>query len=500
MSRIRQLFFQLTTLCLLLFAIYQAWYSQAELRKRPDAENKRASGIAEITSNYEEHVFVLQSKFFIGIIYFLEQQSASPHGAAMRQSIEEVKRSFSQLLKPEAPIGGLGASAKNTPALLRYQIVLSGYLALEKEKSTACAVLERLTGDDAEALVRELNALVLRQCPEHNSGRKNSNAGSVYTEQEQAAIRANMGWIGKLLLLLADPEANPTHDAFKLEILNEARNTMIHGLCIALLVTFLGALSFACFVYMFSSLSRGNLQLRFRNQGMPSAYSLEIFCVYIAAMLAIPRLLEALSLNGSPHRLLVANVAGILCMLLLVSWPLLWRNKWSETRTRLGLFFTNVKSFWQDLLLGPFAYFSSIAVIAVAAIVYSLLLVYVGIDPAQGTHPVVPILTSSKDNEIVWLIGVLAVIAAPVVEEVMFRGALYSWLRERLGPFASMFACSAAFAAIHPQGVVGLVPLGCIGFVLAFLREWRGTILPCIIAHACFNAGTLAMVISLFRK
>ena len=58
---------------------------------------------------------------------------------------------------------------------------------------------------------------------------------------------------------------------------------------------------------------------------------------------------------------------------------------------------------------------------------------------------------------------VLASVAAPVVEEIMFRGVLYRHLREASGGWGrwlsvlvSVLLSSFVFAVIHPQGWVGV--------------------------------------------
>jgi hypothetical protein len=94
----------------------------------------------------------------------------------------------------------------------------------------------------------------------------------------------------------------------------------------------------------------------------------------------------------------------------------------------------------------------------------------------------------------------MAVVVAPCVEEVMFRGAFYSWLREYCSATFSIITSAVIFAAIHPQGLIGLVPLTFIGVILAIVREWRGTLSAAIATHACFNAGTLIVVLLLFRE
>jgi len=98
----------------------------------------------------------------------------------------------------------------------------------------------------------------------------------------------------------------------------------------------------------------------------------------------------------------------------------------------------------------------------------------------------------------------LACVAAPLVEETMFRGVLYRHLREvseRLGRGASILASallvSFLFALVHPQGFLGVPPL--MGLAMAFnlAREWRGTLVPAMVAHGVTNGVTLLAVLLL---
>jgi membrane protease YdiL (CAAX protease family) len=95
----------------------------------------------------------------------------------------------------------------------------------------------------------------------------------------------------------------------------------------------------------------------------------------------------------------------------------------------------------------------------------------------------------------VWLeVFFVASIVAPIVEETMFRGVLYRYLREatsRLRPALSVIfsalVVSFLFAVIHPQGFLAVPAL--MGLALAFtlMREWRDTLLPAAIAHGLNN-------------
>src|SRR5436309_1231182 len=72
----------------------------------------------------------------------------------------------------------------------------------------------------------------------------------------------------------------------------------------------------------------------------------------------------------------------------------------------------------------------------------------------------------------------LASVAAPLVEETMFRGVLYRHLREasvRLGKAWSMgisaTVVSFLFAVIHPQGLVAVPALMALAYGFTLLRE-----------------------------
>jgi len=81
--------------------------------------------------------------------------------------------------------------------------------------------------------------------------------------------------------------------------------------------------------------------------------------------------------------------------------------------------------------------------------------------------------------------------AAPLGEEVFFRGYALPALRKSLGPLAAILISAALFALLHmdPVGFVGLMEIGAL---LAALRWWSGSIWAAILAHAVNNgvAGT----------
>jgi membrane protease YdiL (CAAX protease family) len=88
----------------------------------------------------------------------------------------------------------------------------------------------------------------------------------------------------------------------------------------------------------------------------------------------------------------------------------------------------------------------------------------------------------------------VVVIVAPVVEELMFRGAGYTLL-EPLGPVRAAVLVGLAFAFVHGL-LIGFPVIATFGIGLAFLRGRTESIYPCILLHASFNAFGLAIGIA----
>lgn len=84
------------------------------------------------------------------------------------------------------------------------------------------------------------------------------------------------------------------------------------------------------------------------------------------------------------------------------------------------------------------------------------------------------------------------VVAAPISEEVCFRGMLFGGLRERLPRLAAALVSGLVFGALHiTNGVEVIPPLIAFGFVLALLYEKTGSIVPGILLHMLNNSVAL---------
>lgn len=89
---------------------------------------------------------------------------------------------------------------------------------------------------------------------------------------------------------------------------------------------------------------------------------------------------------------------------------------------------------------------------------------------------------------------VMAVIVAPVAEEILFRGYFYGVIRRYGGRLAAILTSSLLFAAIHVH-LPSMLGLGILAVILCLLYERTGSLWATITMHATFNATTIAVLI-----
>jgi membrane protease YdiL (CAAX protease family) len=117
---------------------------------------------------------------------------------------------------------------------------------------------------------------------------------------------------------------------------------------------------------------------------------------------------------------------------------------------------------------------------------------------AIGTGPEQRIVTDLRGEDSLLILGGFAVlvgIAAPLVEELFFRGFLFGVLRERIGVVAAAIAAGAIFGLIHAAGTpvrtLGILVLLGIGLCILYVKT--GSLLPCMGLHALHNSISFAV-------
>lgn len=81
-------------------------------------------------------------------------------------------------------------------------------------------------------------------------------------------------------------------------------------------------------------------------------------------------------------------------------------------------------------------------------------------------------------------------VLTPILEELIFRGGLYLFLKSKMSAVPAAALSSVIFALMH-DAPVSYLPLTLLGCVLCFAYEKTGRIAAPILIHALFNANSL---------
>jgi membrane protease YdiL (CAAX protease family) len=127
-----------------------------------------------------------------------------------------------------------------------------------------------------------------------------------------------------------------------------------------------------------------------------------------------------------------------------------------------------------------------------AAVAYTALVKHVGwLDQLrQQTFKLSPL---DKGSEMVGVFKVLAVCAAPPVEEFIFRGLLYKGLRRSMNALRAGVASALVFALVHPP--VAFAPVFVLALFAAAVYERSKLLVGPVVAHATYNALLFAFAL-----
>ena len=332
------------------------------------------------------------------------------------------------------------------------------------------------------------------------------------TDEQQQDLIDDYDWFGRLALVHDQPAGSSERQA----VMAPTLRTVVGMLGI---VMGGGAASIAGLVLLIIALVHVS-QRRFRwayAWQHPSAVVnrspyLEAFILFLLGVPALGILADRLS-DHVPH---AVAIQVVWLLLLLPVWIRLRGVPWSTMCAGLG--WHKGRGVIREVFAGVFGYMAGLPLLIAGLIVTLILAQFMhlfvppdapgigaeqagapGPAPTPGpVHPVVYELSHVAPWQLM-LLGLLLAGWAPIVEETLFRGALYHVMRRRWSIFLSATATGFMFAAIHPQGVLGIPPLMALGATFAFLREWRGSIIAPITAHALNNGMIFVLFVMVAR-
>lgn len=320
---------------------------------------------------------------------------------------------------------------------------------------------------------------------------ENDSADGSPTAAEVARLKERLGWVGQL----AASQAAPGDEAERRVLLGQALRTFVGTAVLTMggvMVMLIGCGLAMWAVGVFAS---GRGRWRFPEGGLPVVVEsggtvwLETFAVYLGVMVLGSAVMEFLPGSQTLWPQAVVFVAAAVMGLW---WPRF--RGLSREACRAGFGWTTGRGIWREVAAGLAGYCAGLPIVAVGVAVTLVLTMKTKSD---ASHPLNH-LTGVSPPALV-LLGLLAAVWAPVVEELFFRGAFYAAWRRRVGRWLSAAGTGVIFAAIHPQGWTAIPALGAIGFVFALLREWRGSIIAPMAAHALNNGTLFVMMVVMLR-
>ncbi len=321
-------------------------------------------------------------------------------------------------------------------------------------------------------------------------------AGGLAEPLRQEVLQ-QLGWFGELALAPAD---GPDQD-LRQSVLSQAHRAAVGLLAYGVIVLFVGTIGLALAMALLVLLLLGRLHSGIRaGVGAGGIYA-ETFALYLLSSVGFGLVARILPVGGDAWLPLRSGLAA-LGTLIVLAWPVLRGIRWRQVRQDIG--WTLGRQPALEPLLGAGCYAAAVPMVFVGLVTFTVLTLLarrLGMAPPPPTHPILHWLTRAD-----WLgrlqIVLDACVVAPLVEESMFRGFLYRHLREATAAkgavrsvILSAVASSFIFAVIHPQGILFVPVLMALALAFALAREWRGTLVPPMIAHAITNGLALMLVL-----
>jgi uncharacterized protein len=99
-------------------------------------------------------------------------------------------------------------------------------------------------------------------------------------------------------------------------------------------------------------------------------------------------------------------------------------------------------------------------------------------------------LGSNEGTALLLSSAALTCVVAPICEEFLFRGYMFTALRNRVGTLPGALITGLVFGGVHVGSapVLDLAPLAALGFGLCLLYRYTGSLYPSMIAHSINNS------------
>ncbi|MEI8089989.1 MAG: CPBP family intramembrane glutamic endopeptidase [Opitutaceae bacterium] len=144
-------------------------------------------------------------------------------------------------------------------------------------------------------------------------------------------------------------------------------------------------------------------------------------------------------------------------------------------------------------LSGLATFLIALPVLTVVSAVWQFLLQCCGIEAEK--QDLIAMFADAKSPGLLTFMIFLAIVLAPITEELLFRAGIFRYLRTRLPRWAALLIPSVLFGALHAN-LASFAPLVALGVVFSLAYTRTGRIATTIIAHGLFNLNTIVLIFS----
>lgn len=339
-------------------------------------------------------------------------------------------------------------------------------------------------------------------------------AAATLTEAQRDGFKQRHGWFAELALSRGDATSTLRETAAR-------QGWMVLGVLIAvgMLVFLAGGAGLVLLIVFVVRLLGGNWKWRLarpRVEGewpaeaglpdeaqrgvalaTPGSVWLETVAVFFASFLGIKLIGMVLHKAGVGEDALVTfSLAAQWAIALSIFWPLVRGMSWGRWKQDIG--WSAPRGVLREVGAGFAGYMAGLPVYFAMAIVVVILTFIISAVTGSDPKPAGNRITDLLEGGALWqliVIYLLATVWAPVVEESIFRGCLFRHLRRRTGVILAAMGSALVFAVLHGYVIQGLIMVGTLGFWFALMREWRGSIVASMTAHAIHNGVVMAVMV-----
>lgn len=324
--------------------------------------------------------------------------------------------------------------------------------------------------------------------------------------ETRTRIEKRLGWAGRLALVFGKPDTDPVRAAL-----------LANGPAVLVLVLVMGSavcggflLGCVLLVLFAVAIAGGRIKPRLNRAVPGGSIGIEIVAVFMACFFALKLIslgLGALMIGNKTgaaadqaeyHLTIALLIIQWLILPAVLLWPTIRTLRQPDARRALGLH--SGEGVLKEIGCGIVGYIAGVPLLLAGAILTFIFMIIVqAIEQAMGNPvakgPVNPLLEYFDQGPLlIILLGALAVVWAPIVEEAVFRGGLLRQLHTRVHFLIAAVLTAFAFAFMHGYPILMMGPIIGLAIGFAALRWWRGSLISCITAHALHNTIVTAML------